>query len=157
MGEAKARAALQAESLVALASVPISEKDVLQAATCIALLGDFWPRDVVSPETGEKIPAETQLMEYWRYMRRAIPVERVPAVWNRVRCLTEAMANNHDILVLFGGQETESGIAFDPQGDLFLRVCSTMPVMPNAEGARSITANVYCPHDVIISLAAGPT
>jgi hypothetical protein len=86
------------------------------------------------------------------------PPEKAPAVWNRIRALTEAMANNHDILLAFHGEERgDKGVFYDIQNPVFRRVCATMPIMPNEPGARSLTASVYCPHDVILSLVKGPT
>lgn len=153
-----------AETLETMIGVPVSEKDILQAATCISILGDFWPQTGLAPPGADGVqhpwpPAEEQLRHYWSYMRRAMPMERVPAAWNRVRCLTEAMAKDRDIMLIFKGEEKgdRRSIYYDPQNPVFLRVCSTMPIMLNQPGAASVTANVFVPHDVIKSLAVGPT
>jgi len=156
MGEAKVKAAIEAEAtaeaLEHLLIEPVTPDDIMVGAACIAILGDFWPRE------GTDMSAEQQLQHYWSYMRRALRVAVVPAVWNRIRCLTEAMAKDPDIMVLFGGEETgEHTIRFDFQGPLFRRVAATMPLMLNAPGAASATCSVFVPYDVIKSLAAGPT
>ena len=159
MGEAKVKEAIeakeQAETLEAMIGIQVTEDDILVAATSMIMLGDFWPRR--PPD--ENRPPEEQLRHYWSYMRRPLAAPKVPVCWNRVRCLTEAMAADHDLMVLLGGEETADPrfIKYDPQHRLFRRVCATMPIMLNRPGAASITANVYVPHDVIKSLAAGPT
>lgn len=158
MGEAKIKAEKEAEAtaevLEQLLAEPVTVDDILAGAAAIAVLGDFWPRPM-----GPDMPsAERQLQHYWSYMRRALKVGVVPAVWNRIRCLTEAMAKNQEILVLFAGEETgDDSIRYDIQGMLFRRVAATMPLMLNKPGAASITCSVFVPHDVIKSLAAGPT
>lgn len=154
MGEAKVKRSQEETSLLAMVSIPVTEDDILVGAACICLLGDFWPQ----PQPPADAPAEEQLRRYWSRMRRALKVEKVPAVWNRIRCLTEAMAKNDDVRAAFQAEERgDQGVFYDIQSMVFRRVCATMPIMPNREGARSITANVYCPHDVILSLAHGPT
>jgi len=155
MGEAKAKAAIeakaQAEALEKMLEIAVSEDDILIGAACIAVLGDFWPKDIAG------VSAEDQLGQYWAYMRRALRREAVPVVWNRIRCLTEAMAHDHDLLVLLKGEETGEGIRFDLQNRTFRRVCATMPISLNREGANSVTSNVFVPYDVLRSLCAGPT
>lgn len=159
MGEAKVKAEQEQMSLLAMVSLPVTVDDILVGAAAIGVLGDFWPRTGINPETGQPHPPpDAQLQRYWGFMRRCLSVEKVPAVWNRIRCLTEAMAANSDILKAIGGEErADGGVFYDIQSPLFRRVAATMPIMPNRAEGRSTTASVWCPHEVILSLVKGPT
>lgn len=153
MGEAKKRSDAEIiagrEAVERMAAVAVTGKDIMIGAAVMAVLGDF----AVKTGPGITQDGEQQLRNYISYMRRALSAEKAMPVWQRIRCLTEAMAKNHDVLVAIGGEETEDGIAYDPQSDVFARVAATMPAVPSEGERSSITSSLWCPHDELISLA----